>query len=118
VPFSLPILKSLKTVNWAWGVFYALSGGLLLVWLWPLLWLRTQSGWTQFFGMMFLAPLIAGWCLLYGRLLGRLAWRASLEFPQEEEPEEKDSDKKPKRPKRKKKKPRPAESSGELQTTR
>jgi hypothetical protein len=118
VPFSLPILKSLKNVNWAWGVFYALSGGLLLVWLWPLLWARTQSGWTQFIVMIFLAPLIAGWCLLYGRLLGRLAWRASLEFPEDEEqPEEKNADEKPKRPKRKKK-PRPAESSGELQSAR
>lgn len=118
VPLSLPILKSLKTVNWAWGVFYALSGGLLLVWVWPLLWMREQSGWTQFFGMMFLSPLIAGWCLLYGRLLGRLAWRASLEFPDdEEEDEEKNPDDKPK-PKKRKKKPRPSESSGELQATR
>ncbi len=118
VPLSLPILRSLKTVHWAWGVFYALAGGLLLVWFWPLFWLREQSGWMQFFGMIFLAPLIAGWGLLYGRLLGRLAWRASLEFPEEEEPEEKEAEENPKPKRRKRRKPRPSESSGELQSTR
>ncbi len=117
VPLTLPILNSLKTVTWAWGVFYGLSGGLMLVWLVPLVWGAKQSGGTQFFAMIFLAPLIAGWCFLYARLLGRLAWRASLEFS--EEVEEKTDDKpKKKRKKAKKKKPDSSESSGELQAAR
>lgn len=120
VPFTLPILKSLKTVTWAWGVFYGLSFGLLLVWGLPLLWVFSRGFTVQFFGMMFIAPLIVGWCFLTARLLGRLAWRASLEFDEEEEDENQE---KPKRKKSKKKPNSPkkrdlSESSGELQSAR
>ncbi len=112
VPLTMPILKSFKTVTWAWGVFYGLTAGLLLVWLLPLVWMSSRSGSTQFFGMIFIAPLAAGWCFLSARLLGRLAWRASLEYDEEDE----DDPDNPPRNKRKKKKkpPKVSESSGEL----
>jgi hypothetical protein len=116
VPLTWPILKSLQQVGWAWGVFYGLSFGLTLAWALPAAWLFGRSGWTQFLGMIFLAPLMAGWCFLYARLLGRLAWRASLEFEADEEDAEKPENEKRKR--KGKKKPKVSESSGELQAAR
>ena len=119
VPLTWPILKSLQKVGWAWGVFYGLSFGLTLAWALPAVWLLGRSGWTQFIGMVFLAPLLAGWCFLYARLLGRLAWRASLEFEEEDADAEKPENEKTGKRKRKgKKKPKISESSGELQATR
>lgn len=112
VPFTIPILKSLKTVTWAWGMFYGMSFGLMLIWVLPLVWIFGRGGGVQFFGMMVVAPLVAGWCFIASRLLGRLAWRASLEFEEEEEDEEKPKRKKPK------KKRDISESSGELQAAR
>ena len=114
IPLTWPILSSLKTVAWAWGAFYALSFALTLVWALPLTWWFTDGGWTTFFLMLILAPLIAGWCFLYARLLGRLAWRVSLEFPEEED--EKETPEKRTRPG--KKEPSVSESSGELQAAR
>ena len=38
MPFTWPIVKSLKTLTWAWGVFYGLAAGLTAVWLLPLFW--------------------------------------------------------------------------------
>jgi hypothetical protein len=119
-PLTLPIVASLQTVTWAWGVFYGLSGGLLLVWALPLKWTLGKSGWTQFFTMIFAAPLISGWCFLYARLLGRLAWKASLTFLEKQEDEEAQDQPKKKRGKRKKKPESQdnSESSGELQVSR
>jgi hypothetical protein len=124
VPLTMPILNSLKTLAWAWGVFYGVAGGLMLVWTLPLVWSFRQSGWTLFIAMIFIAPLISGWCFLYARLLGRLAWKASLEFPEEEDGQEDSTKPKKKRSKAKKKqpgsqvKPGSSESSGELQAAR
>jgi hypothetical protein len=117
-PLTLPILKSLKTVGWAWGVFYGLSFGLMLAWLPILVWTIDQSGLTQFLTMFVIAPLAAGWWFLYARLLGRLAWRAALEFAEDEESEKPDSQKPEKSQRKNKKKPKVSESSGELLAAR
>ena len=118
VPVTLPILKSLANVAWAWAVFYGLSLCLAIVSVAPLVWGFGLGTGAQFLGMIVLAPIMAGSCFLYARLLGRLAWRASLEVQTDEEDEETKDEKAKKSKPKGKKKLKVSGSSGELQAVR
>ncbi len=70
-PYSLPILKSVARLSWAWLVFYLLSG--LVVGGWVAL--ATYTLKLQPYAMTaLLAVLLAAVMLIYARLLGRLGW--------------------------------------------
>ena len=117
MPLTWPIVRSLKSLTWAWGAFYGLTAALTAVWVLPLYW---QFGEHPFLMVILAAPLEAAWCFLCARLLGRLGWRISLDFePEEDEKESAGDQQHPARKKKKrKKKPDESESSGELQTTK
>ena len=74
-PVSGPILKSLVTHWWAWLAYYPLAGGLAAAWL-GLFVLGVR--WAPYLTVIVAAPLLAAVLLIESRLLGRLAWRASL----------------------------------------
>jgi DNA-directed RNA polymerase subunit RPC12/RpoP len=84
VPLSGPIMKSLVSHWWAWGVFYALAGALGAIWLGLFL---AGVAWSPYLTMLVAAPLLAAMLLIDARLLGRVAWRASFDAGAEEEPE-------------------------------
>lgn len=72
VPLTLPIIKSLFVLWWAWLLVYVLSGAIL-----------TGLGALLLYGLprreyetiIAFAPLLAASLLIYARLLGRLAWK-------------------------------------------
>lgn len=82
VPVSGPILKSLTSHWWAWLVFYGLTGAMLAVWL---TFFVVGFGWARYLTVLAAAPLFSAMLLIDARLLGRLAWRASLIEEGEEE---------------------------------
>jgi hypothetical protein len=71
LPFSAPILRSLFRLSWAWGLFYLLTGALLI----PVTMLAAHIA-TPYatLGWLGPAPLLAAYLLIYARLLGRLGW--------------------------------------------
>lgn len=71
LPFSAPILRSLFRLGWAWGLFYLLSGALLV----PIIAIAVLVA-TPYatLGWLAPAPLVAAYLLIYARLLGRLGW--------------------------------------------
>ncbi len=75
IPLSRRVRRSLTRVAWAWLVFYALSA---LMWaavagaVWGI------AGVHDFLTPVVGGPLLAAALLIYARLLGRLAWRATL----------------------------------------
>ena len=71
LPFSGPILRSLFRLSWAWGLFYLLSGALLV----PIIAIAALVA-TPYatLGWLAPAPLVAAYLLIYARLLGRLGW--------------------------------------------
>lgn len=80
VPLSGPILRSLVSLWWGWLLFYLFSamlvGGSSAL---PLIGARSFPWLAAFFA----GPLTAAVLLILARLLGRLAWRASLLVPDE-----------------------------------
>ncbi len=117
IPFTWPIVRSLKSHTGIWAVFYGLTACLTAVWLVPL---YGEFGKHPFLSAITVAPLLAGWCFFCARLLGRLGWRIALDFePEEDEQDPAGDQQNPARKKKKrKKKPDVSESSGELQTAR
>jgi hypothetical protein len=76
MPLAMPVIRSFGTVWWAWCLFYLETGILLLFWLGLVmvgLVLR-----QPYMMVLYAAPLLAALVLVYARLLGRLAWCASL----------------------------------------
>ena len=87
MPFSAPILRSLIRLGWAWGLFYLLSGALLV----PIIAIAALVA-TPYatLGWLAPAPLVAAYLLIYARLLGRLGWliTARLQPPDLDWPDE------------------------------
>lgn len=75
IPLTLPILRSMVTSAWVWLMFYVLSG--VLVGAAAVL-ILLESEVSPYLALMGSGPILATVCLIYPRLLGRLAWRASL----------------------------------------
>jgi hypothetical protein len=76
LPLTKPILHSVVTLWWGWLVFYALAAAVLGGWLA----LIVVGSWLQpFLAGLLGGPVLAAAILIYARLLGRLAWRASRE---------------------------------------
>ena len=75
VPVTRPILRTLIACWWGWLAFYSLSGMLLSACIGLAIagWI-----WSPFPAAIALGPLVAASLLIIARLLGRLAWRASL----------------------------------------
>jgi hypothetical protein len=78
IPLSLPILKSLVAFAGGWLLFYALSG--LVVGAAAAL-IALEASVSPYFALLGSGPILATVFLIYPRLLGRLAWRASLAKP-------------------------------------
>jgi hypothetical protein len=73
-PFSVPVLRSMVSWWWAWGLFELLAAAILAA--------PPATGWVLFrFSPMAAAlvagPALAASILIYARLLGRLGWRVS-----------------------------------------
>lgn len=85
-PFSPPIMKSLFTFWWGWLLYYVLAAVPIV------LWLAVAAGSILFVGALAAAvivgPVQAAVVLIEARLLGRLAWRASLSGPDDFEESE------------------------------
>lgn len=82
VPLSMPVLRSFKTVWWAWWLFYVLTALLLVGWMGvTLLALIAQLYLSVFVS----GPLLAAVMMIYARLLGRLIWCASQEEMNDED---------------------------------
>jgi hypothetical protein len=76
VPIALPVLRSMASVWWAWCLFYLETGVMLLFWAGLVV-----AGIVlrhPYLTVFYAAPLLAAVVLIYARLLGRLAWCASL----------------------------------------
>jgi hypothetical protein len=82
LPISGPILKTFSRYWWAWLMFYAESGLVLLVFSWIVRFVAARSVWVA---LLIAAPLSIATLLIYSRLLGRLAWYTAWE---DEEPDE------------------------------
>jgi hypothetical protein len=76
VPLAMPVLKSFKSIWWAWWLFYMETGLLLAFWV-----AVTVAGlFVQPYLSVFVSgPLLAAVLMIYARLLGRLTWCASQE---------------------------------------
>jgi hypothetical protein len=80
IPISLPVLRSFKTVWWAWWLFYLHSGILLTLWFGVTLLFRLLHPDVSLYLTVFIiGPLLAIVLMIYARLLGRLTWCASQE---------------------------------------
>ena len=75
IPLTLPILRSMVTSAWVWLMFYVLSGALVGA---AAVLILLESEVSPYLALMGSGPILATVCLIYPRLLGRLAWRASL----------------------------------------
>ncbi|MBI5760788.1 MAG: hypothetical protein HZA46_19890 [Planctomycetales bacterium] len=111
MPLSWPIVRSLVTCWWCWLAFYYESALLGAMWLGPLVFGLGLVCWPDesgqvlgatwlgplvlFFGlrlapvltMLLHGPLLAAVCLIYARLLGRVAWHIGTKMPQPVETE-------------------------------
>ena len=81
VPIALPVLRSLGSVWWAWCLFYLETGVMLLMWVGLVVVGIVMR--QPYLMVLYAAPLLAYIVLVYARLLGRLAWCASLEEDEE-----------------------------------
>ncbi len=74
LPFSLPVLRSLGYYWYGWLMFYLLTTALLAAWI-----VLFDLGVSQapYLTLFFSGPVQAALLLIYARLLGRVAWRAS-----------------------------------------
>ncbi len=81
VPISGAILKTCTRWWWAWLLFYAETGAILLVWSWVL---RFTVAHCPSIALWIVAPITIAGLLISAHLLGRLAWYTSWE---EEEPD-------------------------------
>jgi len=76
LPFSPPVLASLVRYWWAWAAFYVLASLVVVVSVVPIVYVfRPYS----FLALFYIAPVGAAATLIYGRLLGRLAWRITCD---------------------------------------
>jgi DNA-directed RNA polymerase subunit M/transcription elongation factor TFIIS len=75
IPITRPILRSLVSFWWGWLIFYGLSGMLVFAWI-GLAIAGAKS--SPVLVAFVLGPMVAAILLIIARLLGRLAWRASL----------------------------------------
>jgi hypothetical protein len=78
VPIAMPVLKSFKTLWWAWWLFYVETALLIVFWLavtFVGMFVLRQPYLTVFVS----GPLLAAVLMIYARLLGRLIWCASQE---------------------------------------
>lgn len=71
-PLSLPVLRSLFTYWWTWGMFFVLAGLLGAAVVVPT-YVLADVGLRG--ALIYAAPATAAAMLIYARLLGRLAWR-------------------------------------------
>ncbi|MBW3543005.1 MAG: hypothetical protein KY476_22310 [Planctomycetes bacterium] len=74
VPVTAPILRSVVRHWPSWLAFYAISGGVLAACGGAI---ALLNEWSAFAALLCSGPFLATVLLLYPRLLGRLAWRAS-----------------------------------------
>jgi hypothetical protein len=76
VPIAMPVLRSFKTIWWAWWLFYMETGLLLVFWAGV-----TLAGLIvqPYLSVFVSGPLLAAIIMIYARLLGRLTWCASQE---------------------------------------
>lgn len=84
MPLSWPIIRSLVTSWWCWLAFYFESALLGAVWLVPLV---IGFGLAPTITMLLNGPVLAAVCLIYARLLGRVAWHIGTKMPRPVEPE-------------------------------
>jgi DNA-directed RNA polymerase subunit RPC12/RpoP len=73
-PFSLPVLGSLLTCWWAWGMFYAETTLLMAA---TIVLVAALTGCFGPWGALAALPAAVGSLMIYFRLLGRVTWRAS-----------------------------------------
>jgi hypothetical protein len=98
LPLSGPILRSFWLYPQGWLVFYALTGALTAV----LAGAGALAAWQPLVAAVVVGPVEAAYLLIYPRLLGRLAWKAStIEPPERDEPDDAE------RPRKRKKRKRP-----------
>ena len=76
LPISGPILKTCVRWWWAWLLFYAETGLIVLVWGWVA---RFAVAHLPSMALWIVAPLTVAVVLIYARLLGRLAWYTAWE---------------------------------------
>jgi hypothetical protein len=80
VPVAMPVLRSFKTVWWAWWLFYLYTSVLLVGWAFiTLLFLASHQFFSVYLSVFIYGPLLAVVMMIYTRLLGRLIWCASQE---------------------------------------
>jgi hypothetical protein len=78
IPLTLPILKSMVVFAPGWLLFYVLSG--IVVGAAAAL-IALEASLSPYFALLGSGPILATVFLIYPRLAGRLAWRASLAKP-------------------------------------
>ena len=74
VPFSPPVLRTLVSYAHGWLMFYLLSAAMFIGWQAMLVFGFASM---PLLGAFVSGPVVAAIMLIYARLLGRLAWRAS-----------------------------------------
>jgi DNA-directed RNA polymerase subunit RPC12/RpoP len=78
MPISWPIVRSLVTSWWCWLAFYFESALLGAAWLVPLV---VGLEIAPVLTMSLNGPVLAAVCLIYARLLGRVAWHIGTKVP-------------------------------------
>jgi hypothetical protein len=79
IPIAMPVLRSFKTVWWAWLLFYVMTAVLVAAWfVVALVGLATHPP-GPYLSVFVSGPLFAVVMMIYARLLGRLTWCASQE---------------------------------------
>lgn len=76
IPIALPVLRSFKTVWWAWWLFYVITALLLVGWVGVTI---AALLFQPYLSVFVSGPLLAAVMMIYARLLGRLTWCASQE---------------------------------------
>lgn len=76
VPIAMPVLRSFKTIWWAWLLFYMETGVLLVSWVAVTVAVLIMNPYLSAFVS---GTLLAAVLMIYARLLGRLTWCASQE---------------------------------------
>lgn len=74
VPYSPVVLATLRHYWHGWLAFYLIVGAMLGLWIFAFGALVREA---PFAALVLSGPVLAAMLLIYGRLLGRLAWRAS-----------------------------------------
>jgi hypothetical protein len=73
VLIAWPILRSFKSVWWAWGLFYVEAAALMAAWLVPTV-LAFQNVHQPYLTVLVAGPFLGAAILIYARMLGRLLW--------------------------------------------